>query len=236
MMKYARLPVVALLLVSVSINCVLAGAIGFGITTRAAASALVHKIKSTAGVWDERANDIEQSSIACWGDSLTAGTGASLHEDYCSVLANLLYRNSYNGGVGGETSGQIRKRMLERPDGLDGGITIIWAGRNNYMETREVINDVSAMVASLPSQARFLVLGVIRGEYLDEASGQPGDTRIAELNQALARAHGGNFIDIQKQFSLTNASTYRADRIHLNRLGYSKVATAIAQTILDRSW
>ncbi|MBW5438812.1 hypothetical protein FXB41_29845 [Bradyrhizobium canariense] len=232
----ARLPLVALLLISVSINCILAGAIGFGITTRATASALVKKIKNTVVTRDDTIRDSELSSITCWGDSLTAGTGAALHEDYCSVLANLLYRNSYNGGVGGETSRQIRKRMIERVAGLDGGITIIWAGRNNYNEPQAVMNDVSAMVKSLPNKAHFLVLGIIRGEYPDEGFRQPGDTKISELNRELAGLYGGNFLDIQLDFPLASASTYRADQIHLNRLGYSKVAIVLAQTILDRNW
>ncbi|MGY4344968.1 lysophospholipase L1-like esterase [Bradyrhizobium sp. GM7.3] len=231
-----RLLLTALLLASLSTNAILAGAIRYGITTRASASALVREIRNTIGVREGLASDPKRSGITCWGDSLTAGTGAGLHEDYCSVLAALLYRSSYNGGVGGETSSQIRKRMLERPAGLDSGTTIIWAGRNNYKEMQEVVDDVSAMVTSLPSQAHFLVLGILRGEYPDERPGEPGDTKISQLNRELARVYSGKFVDIQQQFPVTKAMRYQADQIHLNRLGYSKVALTVAQTILDQSW
>lgn len=182
-MMSARLLLMALLLLSVTTNCLLAGAIGFGITTRATASALVSQIKSTIGARNGQPCEIEQSNITCWGDSLTAGTGAGLREDYCTVLGNLLYRNSYNGGVGGETSSQIRGRMINRPAGLDDGITIIWAGRNNYGEANEIKNDIAAMVSSLPSEARFLVLGIICGDYSDEKPGKLGYSKIFNLNE-----------------------------------------------------
>src|SRR5690242_13822599 len=54
----------------------------------------------------------EVGRVVFWGDSLTAGEGASFRHDMPSLVGAALRRDVYNGGVGGQTSSQVRDRML----------------------------------------------------------------------------------------------------------------------------
>ena len=64
--------------------------------------------------WKERmfsnGEPINEDSISCWGDSLTAGAGGN-GTTYPNVLASLTGRTVYNMGVGGETSATIACRQ-----------------------------------------------------------------------------------------------------------------------------
>ena len=68
--------------------------------------------QTTAQVVNLSAGD---NPVACWGDSLTAGTGATGPANYYPELLRLSrhpHSAVYNGGVGGETSTQIKTRMV----------------------------------------------------------------------------------------------------------------------------
>jgi hypothetical protein len=56
------------------------------------------------------ASIINQSHIAAWGDSLTAGTSGNI--PFPTDLAQLTGFTVYNGGVGGQNSTQIEARMV----------------------------------------------------------------------------------------------------------------------------
>jgi hypothetical protein len=182
-------------------------------------------------------------NIATWGDSLTAGTGGT---SYPSQLATLSGYAIYNGGVGGETSTQIKVRMLAATSKYSWP-TIIWVGRNNYTDPTTVKSDIAAMVAALGTQ-NYLILGVLNGEFgSNEYAGGTGYNTIVQLNSDLATNYGSHFIDIRSYLvSLYNPgipqdvidhghdippSSLRSDSIHLNTVGYGYVAQDIVQNI-----
>lgn len=176
--------------------------------------------------------------ITCWGDSLTLGTGALAGQDFCSVLGRLLHRDSFNRGVGGETSTQIKNRLLSRASiTFDRGLTIIWGGRNNFWQTRTVISDICEMVASLPPDAPYLILGAISGDYPEELEHHAMLDRIVELNLHLKEKYKNRFVDLQTLLGLANnPAGIRSDQIHLTATGYAKVAVIVAQIIKENGW
>lgn len=178
-------------------------------------------------------------ATSTWGDSLTAGTGGT---PYPTVLQSISGTKVSNGGVGGETSTQIKTRMLAATN-LYSQPTIIWAGRNNYSDTATVLADVSSMVSALASVGnnKFLVLSVLNGSYGGyEAPGGLGYQQITNLNAQLSAAYGSKYVEVREYLvSLYNPAnptdvadhaadrpptSLRSDAIHLNSSGYSAVA------------
>lgn len=191
------------------------------------------------------ADVLNSLSVAFWGDSLTAGSGGTPFPDAFYTLTGY---GIFNGGVGGETSTQIKTRLLadaaRRP-----WLTVIWAGRNNYADPNTVKADIAAMVAAL-GHDRYLVLGVINGNYNPyEYSGGAGWTFITQLNTDLATIYGSHFVDIRALLvasydpgtpqDVTDhandivPSTKRSDAIHLNTAGYLFVAQQVNARIAD---
>ena len=174
--------------------------------------------------------------LACWGDSLTSGTGGT---PFTAPLQDLLLLPVSNGGVAGETSTKIRTRMVAATD-KRGNFTVIWAGRNNYADPTTVKADIAAMVAALTT-TRYIVLGVTNAS--GEPSGNAGYVTIVALNADLAGIYGQKFIDIRSHLvslwdpnvaqDVTDAgndvppSSLRSDSVHLNTAGYIAVAKRI---------
>lgn len=230
------------LLVSVLANVVLGTALEEGVTTRPKLKAFVQMLSPAGADATRRAQ-----TIICWGDSLTAGEGATFRHDYPSVLGELLKADTDNEGVGGETSAQIAARMTRRASPAGAATVIIWAGRNNYREPDRVKADIAAMVAAVPAGARYLVLGVINGDFPGEEAGGPGHTAIVRLNEELSAAYGRNFLPIRDLLIASRRAlgsdpaetradivpmSLRVDAIHLNDAGYAAVATFVANRLL----
>jgi len=203
------------------------------------------------------------TTIACWGDSLTDGAGGG-GTNYPSVLASTLSRSVYEGGVGGETSTQVKDRVLADVTHRD-WTCVFWMGRNNYAAPQTVVSDILACIDHLtPSAPRVLVLSVLNGDYsttigdtTDEWLGGAEYEEIKDLNDELALTFGTNFIDIRRyliDFGLRDAgiaptmqdqtdithdvvpSSLRFDKLHLNSAGYSVVGNYVARLIRGRHW
>jgi hypothetical protein len=130
------------------------------------------------------------SNFACWGDSLSANTGGV---GYPRQLQAQSLFTAYEGGVGGETSTQIKTRFLAAPARLNDNI-VIWAGRNNLNAPATVKADIAAMVDAIP-HTRFLILGLVNQST--EVAGSAPHTDIVALNADLAALYGDHFFDIR---------------------------------------
>jgi lysophospholipase L1-like esterase len=189
--------------------------------------------------------------ISCWGDSLTQGAGSSPGLPYPIVLQNLIPGAMVvNEGIGGETSTQIEERFLANSSDR-GNFTVIWAGRNNYGETAQILSDIKNMVDALPSPKKFVVLSVLNGNFPNEYIGQSGYNLIASVNKALESAYPKNFIDI-RSYLISQSDTQnpqdlvdhhndvpptslRSDAIHLTAAGYALVAEEVAKFIVSNT-
>lgn len=184
-------------------------------------------------------------TIAAWGDSLTAGSGLPESESYPANFSKITGYQYVNGGVGGETSTQIKDRMVAATATYTYP-TIIWVGRNNYNSPATVKADIATMVATL-GHDRYLVLGIINGDYATEYVGQSGYNTIVALNSDLAAIYGSRFVDIRTylvslydtllpQDVIDHAndvppSSLRFDQLHLNNAGYSAVADKLLENV-----
>ncbi len=181
------------------------------------------------------------SQIAEWGDSLTNGTGSTGGHTYPQNLQDNTGYTSYNMGIGGETSTQIKVRMLADTAKTQYNV-IIWAGRNNYTDTATVLSDIAAMVSSL-GHNRYLVLGVLNGDFAGESIGGSGYNYIVDLNAQLSTIYGSHYVPI-REYLVSKYNTalsqdvidhgndivptsLRSDQIHLNNTGYAYVADYI---------
>ena len=190
----------------------------------------------------------EPAEIVAWGDSLTQGTGGN-GDSWPAWFTRLSDGIPViNKGVGGQTSTQIKERMLAGKD-MHGKFTVIWAGRNNAFDQKGTVQaDIAAMVAALDAP-NYLIVGNPNGAK------EPKDgpdrwklTLIDKLNASLKETYGARFVDVrpilveaydssQPQDVKDHAdnvvpSSLRSDALHLNRAGYKIVARAILDAYL----
>lgn len=187
-------------------------------------------------------------NIACWGDSLTQGAGGTPYPAVLQKAVQAAGLKVYNGGIGGQTSVQIRERFLAAPDKFN-DIVVIWAGRNNYSDPDRVLHDVAQMVDAVKTD-RFLVLSVLNMNT--EVKGSGAHAVILEINKALAQRYQEHFYDIRAELvgmyrqgdaadvkdhdNDVPPSSLRSDGIHLNAAGYQFVAQKIHDLLLARQW
>ena len=199
----------------------------------------------------------EQKTLVCYGDSLTAGVGATgVKQQWVPIVANRLGRAAYNGGVGGETSSQILTRIEAEAEwtgyGGDDVIRCFWLGRNNYSSGAQVQSDIAVAVAAFPAGSKYLVLSICNGEYSNEYTGQSGHTAMVALNASLAATYGDRYLDVRSYLvgeydpntpqDVTDygrdivPSTLRADNIHHNDSGQGHVADCVHAKIIALGW
>jgi len=187
-------------------------------------------------------------NVACWGDSLTAGAGGTPYPSDIALSPLCAGRNVMNGGVGGETSSQIKRRFLAAPEHF-GDLVVIWAGRNNYDDSDTVKADIAEMVDQLTTD-RFVVLSVLNMQT--EPKGGGSLATINRLNQDLAKRYQGHYLDVRT--TLVNAydkssaqdiadhdsdctpSSLRSDKIHLNTAGYQLVSNMVLDFFKANKW
>lgn len=168
------------------------------------------------------------------GDSLTQGTGGTPYPTTLTTLAGFSVTNK---GVGGETSTQIKDRMIADVASYSKSV-IIWAGRNNYSDPNTVKSDIATMIAAL-GHTRYLVVSIINGNYPLEYINQPNWVTITTLNNDLKALYGDKFVNMREflvsQHNQTSQdlidfsndippTSLRSDNIHLNTAGYNLVA------------
>lgn len=184
-----------------------------------------------------------QADIVAWGDSMTYGTGAD-HPDkgqktWPKWFTELSGIKVIKKGVGGESSKQIRDRMLAEPV-LHKEFTVIWAGRNNYPGPAWVKTHIAEMVAALKHD-NYLVVGITNST--EEPRGSERLKIMDTLNADLKAAYGIRFVDVrpllvaaydkalpQDVIDHENdvvPASLRSDKLHLNTAGYKVVAQAI---------
>lgn len=208
-----------------------------GKTTAAGLGAVLKSLAAELTAWQlaaaTAAEALSGSHLAAWGDSLTSG----LNEvPYTVELANLTGFTIYNGGVGGETSVQIKDRMLADP-AKHAWPTLIWAGRNDSDNPQQVVASIGAMVAAL-GHSQYLVLATLNAA--DEGRGTYGYEKTIALNNQLAAAYGAHYLDV-RAYLVAHADTGNdtippalhkpGDLLHLNAAGYALVAACIYERL-----
>ncbi|WP_324671426.1 PKD domain-containing protein [Hymenobacter sp. GOD-10R] len=178
---------------------------------------------------------VDASNIAAWGDSFTDAQ----YGYYPQTLSQLSGYSVANLGIGGQTSVQIKDRMLADP-AKHTWPTIIWAGRNDSDQGEQVKASIAAMVAALPHK-EYIVVSVYNGS--GESPGTYGYEHVMSLNADLASIYGSHFmnirpytvsmynpsdpIDVADYNNDTPPTSLRSDFLHPNKPGCSIIANYI---------
>jgi lysophospholipase L1-like esterase len=189
------------------------------------------------------------NSITCWGDSLTAAEDVGYPQWLNWEFGNS--RMVVNQGVSSETSTDVLARINATTNHRS-SVAVFWMGNNNYSDPDTVLADIASAVFTL-STSRYVILGLVNGDYADRVAGQPGYDNIVAINTALAASYPDNYVDIRSylidNYDPTNAtdvndhdvkdclpSSIRVDEIHLTEYGYSLVARRVRQFIKAKGW
>lgn len=183
------------------------------------------------------------TAVACWGDSLTNGTGASgVLTSYPGQLLSVKRpgKAAANLGIGGQTSAQILARI--QADKMRGKhwTSIFWMGRNDVGAadlTSTVMAALNAAVANL-SHSRFLIGTVTNAST--ETTGSANLTAILACNAAITAAYPNNVVQIQSTMATEPDGTIplskRSDSVHLNDSGYAQVADLFDAALTAKGW
>jgi lysophospholipase L1-like esterase len=168
------------------------------------------------------------AAILAFGDSLTYGTGASLHNDYPSVLAQLTSMRVINAGVPGEISRDGLARLPSLLDEHRPQLLIIIHGGNDMI--RKIPRDETArslrqmIAAARQRNIQVMLLGVPQpGLFL--LSSADIYAKVAEEEKV-----PGN-LDLLSDIMAD--PDLKSDLIHPNDAGYRKIAEGIAESLRD---
>jgi len=165
-------------------------------------------------------------SILAFGDSLTAGYGASKETAYPAVLERLSGLNVINAGISGETTHQGLKRFADTLDKHSPSLVILLEGGNDILQNQnlnETKSNLAAMIEIAQTQEiPVLLIGVPEKNLFSSA---------APLYQELADQYNLVFSK-DLMASLLKAPDLKSDTVHLNEAGYAKMAKEIF-TILE---
>ena len=161
------------------------------------------------------------ATILAFGDSLTAGNGASDEGSYPAQLSLLLNRSVINAGISGEESGEGKARLAALLDTHRPQLLILCHGGNDLLRKRPV-SELESNLMEMIAMARgrgieVLLLGVpAPGVFLSSEA----------VYETVAEATGVAFIadvvaDVLKRPAM------KSDAIHPNAAGYGEMASEI---------
>ncbi|MDG2177007.1 MAG: arylesterase [Gammaproteobacteria bacterium] len=161
------------------------------------------------------------ATILAFGDSLTAGNGASEEGSYPAQLSLLLNRLVINAGISGEESSEGKTRVAALLDTHRPQLLILCHGGNDLLRKRpvsELEGNLMEMIAMARARGiEVLLLGVpAPGVFLSSEA----------VYETVAEATGVAFIadvvaDVLKRPAM------KSDAIHPNAAGYGEMASEI---------
>jgi len=169
---------------------------------------------------------LSESSVVCaFGDSLTAGTGASINESYPSVLSDMLGCRVVNAGVLGEESSAGLQRLPTFLQKEKVDLVILCEGGNDMLREQEdevIRRNLDAMVTMAHAAgADVILIGVPRPGLRLKVP--PFYLQIAEKN--------GIPCNSKTIAQILSSPSLKSDYAHPNAEGYRRLAEAIAASI-----
>lgn len=170
----------------------------------------------------------ECSIVVAFGDSLTAGTGASAAESYPSVLSELLGCRVVNAGVPGEKSSEALLRLPSVLEKEKPTLVILCEGGNDMLSKREdagIREALDAMISLMrDAGADVILVGVPRPALRLQTA--PFYQEVADKN--------GVPCDVETVAEILSTPSLKSDYAHPNADGYRKMAESIAALIHTR--
>lgn len=189
--------------------------------------------------WNQKHSDFAavaakgEAELVFVGDSIIAG--AQWSESWKKAFGGY---KSANFGMGGDRTQNVLWRLANGEIGaLKPKAVVVLIGTNNIFTTPRDVDDTVRGITAIAKElhgafppARILVLGVFpRGEKPDA----PERSKVAKINEALAKEHDGRSIfvmDIGKVFLEADGTlprTVSPDQIHLSEEGVRRWVDAI---------
>jgi len=163
--------------------------------------------------------------ILAFGDSLTAGTGASETESYPAVLSRLIGRSVLNAGVPGELSAGGVQRLPELLDRERPGLLILCHGGNDllaHQNQQQIADNLRAMLRMAAERGVPVLLVAVP---MPDLSLKP-----PKLYQELADEF---HLPIERKAlaRILGKSSLKSDHIHPNANGYRQLAEALVELL-----
>jgi len=164
-------------------------------------------------------------SIICFGDSITAGTGAASGNDYPSILSALLKREVINAGYGGDSTSSAMRRLEKDVLEKDPFLVIIILGGNDALggvSKNTTFENLRNMIRRIQEKGAIVALGELGPftmygyrQYYRQLAKEEGAVLIPDI-------FSGIFGDPE----------YMSDTVHPNQKGYKKLAQKVYDVIL----
>ncbi len=164
-------------------------------------------------------------NVICFGDSLTAGFGASQGNDYPTVLAKLLKRGVINAGNSGDTTREALARLNIDVLSKDPRLVIVEFGGNDFFQKipqKETMANLDQIVSLIQAKgAMVAVVGVRIGLLTDE---------YASVFRQVARDRKTILVpNVLKD--IFDDPAKKSDEIHPNDQGYAIIAQRVFEKI-----
>jgi lysophospholipase L1-like esterase len=153
-----------------------------------------------------------------FGDSLTAGYGASEGGGYPAQLSQRLGMPIQNLGAPGETSADGLKRLAD-VEALNPRVVLLCFGGNDVLQNvprERMFANIAAMIDRLHARGSFVVLIGIRGTSVIGDANAKGFKQLAKEKEV---KHVANLLD-----GLISQPSLMSDYVHPNDAGYAKIA------------
>jgi lysophospholipase L1-like esterase len=163
--------------------------------------------------------------IICFGDSLTAGYGASQGKDYPAQLARLLGRPVINAGISGDTTARALARLETDVLSKSPRIVLITLGGNdlkNRLPRDQTFRNLKTIVESIQSRGALVIIGGIDVPLF----GRGFDRAYAELARETGAILIPNILE-----DIFDRRERMSDPIHPNDRGYALMAERFYRAI-----
>ncbi|OVE77235.1 hypothetical protein BVX99_03170 [bacterium F16] len=158
-------------------------------------------------------------TILCFGDSLTHGVGASSGRNYPSVLSELTGHRVINSGKPGETSSQGLTRLPTVLRNESPALVVLCHGGNDILQRLDYETTKANVVAMINLCKKNEVQVVLIAVPSILSDSHPLYAQAAHDTEVP--------IDTSSLGTLIRTDAYTSDQVHLNDMGYKKLAEAV---------
>jgi lysophospholipase L1-like esterase len=167
------------------------------------------------------------AALLALGDSLTFGTGVAPSHAYPAVLAELTGRTVINAGIAGEETAEAVQRLPALLQRYQPELVIIIHGGNDLLRHRDnesIRDNLAAMIRRIQAGASDAMLVSVPAPGLLLRPPKLYSSLAAEYRLPLEHHILGDL--------LANPAM-KSDPVHLNELGYQRLAEAILAQMRD---
>jgi lysophospholipase L1-like esterase len=190
------------------------------------AAAIIFIMTSTFYFFPKHKNIVNDANpIVFLGDSITAGQGAGVGEDFPSLIGKALNVPIVNSGVTGSTTGEALLRINEDVLSKNPSIVVVELGGNDLLEQVDV--EVSRRNLDLillkikPTGARIVIIGIKSFLFQEKYEADWAN---------LAKKYNATYVPDVLEGVITDQSL-KFDDIHPNAKGYQKIAEKLIPII-----